>query len=209
VKRGHRRKIAKVVRTIGVGEKAVAKGHCSLTLMCDLDEGTVEYIAEDHKQESLASYYRSLFSQQLVSIAAVTMDMWPPYFQATAAWVPEVTSKIVFDRFHIMGYLGKSVDMVCKQEHCGLLAAGNEILTRSKSFWLYCQENVPPKRREEFDILRRKALIVGRAWALKEAFRHLLAYVYPASGWKRWYFWATHSRLSPHAQGGQDCSPAY
>ena len=47
---------------------------------------------------------------------------------------------------------------------------------------------------------------VGRAWALKEAFRHLWAYVYPASGWKfwkRWYFWAPHSRLAPMRQAAQ------
>jgi Transposase len=38
------------------------------------------------------------------------------------------------------------------------------------------------------------------AWAIKEALRRLWHYVYPASGWKfwkRWYFWATHSRLEP------------
>ena len=41
---------------------------------------------------------------------------------------------------------------------------------------------------------------MGRAWAIKEALRCLWHYVYPASGWKfwkRWYFWATHSRLQP------------
>ena len=35
---------------------------------------------------------------------------------------------------------------------------------------------------------------------LKEALRRLWHYLYLASGWKflkRWYFWATHSRLQP------------
>src|SRR3990172_2290947 len=40
VKRGRQRKVAKVVRRIGVDEKAAAKGHRSLTLVCDLEEGT-------------------------------------------------------------------------------------------------------------------------------------------------------------------------
>ena len=56
------------------------------------------------------------------------------------------------------------------------------------------------RRREEFTALRRQALKVGRAWAIKEALRCLWHCVYPASGWtcwKRWYFWATHSRLAP------------
>ncbi len=206
VRRGQERKMAKTVRTIGVDEKAVAKGHRYLTLVCDLEEGTVEHIADDRKQESLAGYYRSLSPHQLAGIEAVAMDMWVPYLQATRAWVPEAASKIVFDRFHVMGYLGKAVDTVRKQEHRELLAAGDGTLTGSKYLWLYSQENVPLKRREEFDALRRKALKVGRAWALKEAFRHLWAYVYPASGWKfwkRWYFWATHSRLAPMRQAAQ------
>lgn len=206
VKRGQQRKTAKVVRTIGVDEKAVAKGHRYLTMVCDLEEGTVEHIAEDRKQESLASYYRNLSPQQLAGIEAVAMDMGGPYLQATRAWVPGAASKIVFDRFHVMSYLGKAVDTVRKHEHRELLAAGDGTLTGSKYLWLYSQENVPPKRREEFNILRGKALKVGRAWALKETFRHLWAYVYPAAGlkfWKRWYFWATHSRLPPMRKAAQ------
>ena len=49
VKRGQQRKTAKVVRTIGVDEKAVAKGHRYLTMVCYLEEGTVEHIAERSK----------------------------------------------------------------------------------------------------------------------------------------------------------------
>ena len=56
VTRGRVRKQTRVVRRIGVDENAVAKGHRYLTLVCDLDEGTVEYLAEDRSQESLTSY---------------------------------------------------------------------------------------------------------------------------------------------------------
>src|SRR3990172_381473 len=198
VKRGRQRKVAKVVRRIGVDEKAAAKGHRYLTLVCDLEEGTVEHIAEDRKQESLDGYYQGLSKKQLAGIEAVAMDMWEPYIQATLARVPEAAGKIVFDRFHVMGYLGKAVDTVRKQEHRELMASGDETLKGSKYLWLYSQENVPERRRDEFDALRRKALKVGRAWAIKEALRRLWHYVYPDSGWKfwkRWYFWATHSRL--------------
>ena len=200
VTRGRQRKARTIVRRIGVDEKAVAKGHRYLTLVCDLDEGTVEYIAEDRKQESLDSYYAGLTPEQLDGIKAVAMDMWEPYVQATWARVPEAAEKIVFDRFHIMGHLGQAVDTVRKHEHRVLLASGDKTLKGSKYLWLYSRENVPEGRRKEFATLRRQALKVGRAWALKEALRRLWHYVYPASGWtfwKRWYFWATHSRLEP------------
>jgi transposase len=200
VKRGRQRKGPKVVRRLGVDEKAAAKGHRYLTLVCDLEEGTVEHIAEERKKESLEGYYQGLSEEQLAGIEAVAMDMWEPYIQATRQRVPEAAGKIVFDRFHVMGYLGKAVDTVRKQEHRELMASGDETLKGSKYLWLYSRENVPEPRRDEFDALKRKELKVGRAWAIKESLRRLWHYVYPASGWKfwkRWYFWATHSRLEP------------
>jgi transposase len=60
VTRGRVRKTTRRVRRIGVDEKAAAKGHRYLTLVGDLDEGTVEHIAEDPKQESLDGYYAGL-----------------------------------------------------------------------------------------------------------------------------------------------------
>ena len=206
VKRGRQRKAPKVVRRLGVDEKAAAKGHRYLTLVCDLEEGTVEHIAEERKKESLEGYYQGLSEEQLAGIEAVAMDMWEPYIQATLARVPEAAGKIVFDRFHVMCYLGKAVDTVRKQEHRALMAAGDETLKGSKYLWLYSRENVPQQRRDEFNALRRKELKVGRAWAIKESLRGLWHYVYPASGWKfwkRWYFWAMHSRLEPVRKAAQ------
>jgi len=206
VTRGRARKVRTVVRRIGVDEKAAAKGHRYLRLVCDLDEGTVEHIAEDRKQESLDGYYAALSQEQLNGIEAVAMDMWEPYIQATRARVPDAAAKIVFDRFHIMGHVSNAVDTVRKQEHQELMALGDETLKGSKYLWLYSRENVPERRRNEFAALRRQALKVGRAWALKEALRGLWHYVYPASGWKfwkQWYFWATHSRLKPMCQAAE------
>jgi len=200
VTRGRHRKAPKVVRQIGVDEKAAAKGHTYLTLVCDLDEGTVEHIAEDRKTESLNGYYKGLSKEQLAGIEAVAMDMWEPYINATLDHVPDAAGKIVFDRFHVMGYVGKAVDTVRKQEHRVLMASGDETLKGSKYLWLYSRENVPDRRRNEFNALKRQELKVGRAWAIKEALRRLWHYVYPASGgkfWRQWYFWATHSRLEP------------
>jgi hypothetical protein len=51
VARGQRAKKASVVTHIGVDEKAVAKGQTYMTLVCDIDRGIVEYIADDRKQE--------------------------------------------------------------------------------------------------------------------------------------------------------------
>lgn len=165
VTRGRARKPTRIVRRIGVDEKAAAKGHRSLTLVCDVDEGTVAHIAEDRTLESLDGYYAGLTQEQLDGIEAGAMDMWEPYIQATRAQVPDADEKIVFDRFHVMGHIGKAVDTVRKQEHRDLMASGDETFKGSKYLWLYSRENVPERRQDEFAALRRQELKVGRAWA--------------------------------------------
>ena len=86
--RGRTRKVRTVVQRISVDETAAAKGHRYLTLVCDLDDGTVEHIAEDRTQESLDGYYARLTKEQRDGIEVVTMDMWEPYIQATLGRCP-------------------------------------------------------------------------------------------------------------------------
>ena len=83
VARGQRAKRRRVIAHLGVDEKAVAKRHRYVTLVCDLDRSTVEYIADDRKQTSLDAYYQSLSPEQLAGIEAVAMDMWDPFVAST------------------------------------------------------------------------------------------------------------------------------
>ena len=75
VERGLRAKKQRVIAHLGVDEKAVARRHQYVTLVCDLDRSTVEYIADDRKKTSLDAYYQSLSKEQLAGIEAVAMDM--------------------------------------------------------------------------------------------------------------------------------------
>ncbi|MCA9499050.1 MAG: transposase [Nitrospirales bacterium] len=63
------------MRQTGIDEKAAAKGHKYLTLVCDLDEGTVKCTAENRKQENLDGYYAELAPKQSDGMEAVAMDM--------------------------------------------------------------------------------------------------------------------------------------
>lgn len=199
VQRGQRRKRPKVVPLIGVDEKAFRKGHKYMTVVCDLERGTVEHVAEDRKTTSLESFYEGLHPEQLEGIEAVAMDMWQPYMKATRAWVPGADQKIVFDRFHVMGHIGKAVDTVRKREHRALMAAGDDTLKGTKYLWLFSQENLPDRHRPTLEVLKTMNLRVGKAWAIKESFRHL--WDYHVIGWarrffKKWFFWATHFRVA-------------
>ena len=84
VARGQQAKPVGVPAQLGVDEKAAAKGHRYLTLVCDLAQGTVEYIGDDRKQASLDGYFAGLTLAQRESIVAIAMDLWAPYVESCA-----------------------------------------------------------------------------------------------------------------------------
>lgn len=200
VERGQRAKRQRVLPRLGVDEKAIAKGHRYFTVVSDLDGGTVEYVGDERTYASLAGFYRSLSPEQLAGIEAVAMDMWEPFISATQAHVPGAASKIVFDRYHVMTHMVEAVDTVRKAEHKALRALGDETLSGTKYLWLYSEENLPEQHAQWFAALRGLHLKTARAWAIKESLRDLWRYQrrgWAERHWRRWYFWATHSRLQP------------
>lgn len=200
VARGQLSKAKRVIAHLGVDEKAVARRHRYVTLVCDLDRSTVEYIADDRKKTSLDAYYMSLSEEQLAGIEGVAMDMWEPFVSSTVAHVPDGRSKIVFDRFHIMKHMTDAVDRVRRSEHRRLHAEGDDTLKGTKYVWLTSEENLRESGAERLAGLRALRLQTGRAWAIKEELRDLWEYRrkgWALRHWKHWYFWATHSRLKP------------
>lgn len=200
VLRGRGAKQAALPRHLGVDEKAIAKGHRYMTLVCDLERARVEYIGEQRKEHSLAAYFQAFPLEKRRHIEAISLDMWPPYINACRANVPQAATKMVFDRFHLMRHVLEAVDRVRKREHRDLLQAGDATLSKTKYLWLYSAENVPERSRERFEQIRACELKTARAWALKESLRKLWEcrnHGQALRFWKRWYFWATHSRLAP------------
>jgi transposase len=120
VARGLQRRTQEVVPPLGVDEKAMAKGHRSLTVVADLTQSRVLYLAEDRKQESWDGFWATLTPKQLAGIEAIAMDLWEPYVQSTRAHVAEAEDKIVFDKFPVAKPLHDAVDRVRRTEHRGL-----------------------------------------------------------------------------------------
>jgi transposase len=99
-----------------------------------------------------------------------------------------------------MQHVVDAVDKVRKQEHKALMQKGDATLVRSKYLWLTNPENMTDRARVRFAELKGIELKTGRAWALKESLRTLWNHTSVTEAtkfWKRWYFWATHSRLPP------------
>lgn len=200
VERGLARKADTPIEYIGVDEKAFRKGHSYMTVVCDLDKGTVEHVAEDRSAASLESYYAQLSQTQRQSIAAVAMDMWEPYVQATAGGLENGADKIVFDRFHIMKQMNHAVDKVRLAEHRMLSGWGCNLLKGTKHWWLYGKENLPDRHRRDFAQVKDRHLKTSRAWAIKETLRELWSYTsktWAGKFFAHWFGWAKRSKLTP------------
>ena len=200
VARGLARKPHVVPARIGVDEKAAGRGQDYITVVSNIDTGTVEYLADERRQTSLDGFFEKFSTEERERIEAVAMDMWDPYITSTRDHLADADQKIVFDRYHLMKYLTGAVDTVRKQENRALVAAGDKSLSGSKYLWLYSAENLPERHQDRFGVLRGSDLKTARAWAIKESLRHFWSY--KRRGWgekhfRRWYFWATHSRLQP------------
>ena len=188
------------LRRIGIDEKAVLKGHQYITIVYDLETAHVVWMGRDRTEATLDRFFASLPDEVLGQIDCITMDMWKPFAASCRKWIEEADEKTVLDRFHLTRHLGEAVDQVRKQEHRALREEGIELLSKTKWDWLYNVENLPPEREARYERLRQYDLKTVRAHAIKENFRHFWSYIYPANArkfFKRWYFWASHSRMKP------------
>ncbi len=200
VQRGLQRRSVSELQYIGVDEKSFLKGHRYATVLSDLEKACVLDVAQDRKEESLAELFRRIPEEQREEIAAVAIDMWEPYINAVQTLLPE--ADIVHDKFHIAKYLGEAVDKVRKAEHKSLLKNGVEDLKGTKYLWLTNPANWTVEQKQQFKGLKDKELKVGRAWAIKDMFSDLWVYTYEKAArnfFKKWYWWATHARLTPIA----------
>lgn len=104
VKRGRERK-KDHPSIMGIDEKSYRKGHKYITLVYDMVNNGVDYIAYDRKKRSLDEYYDTLTMEERSNIKAISMDMWDPFMSSTMDHVPDASSRIVFDRFHVMKHV--------------------------------------------------------------------------------------------------------
>ncbi len=197
VKRGISRKISHPM-VIGVDEKSYRKGHKYITLVYDMENSGVDYIAYDRKKESLDEYYRTLSKDQISAITAVSIDMWDPFMSSTVENVPDADSKIAFDRFHVMKHINEAVDATRKSGNKKLAKSGIMDLKGTRYIWLYSEINLPEKYREKYNELRNADLLTGKAYSMKENIRNLWDMPSKEEGRKYrriWYNWIIHSSI--------------
>jgi transposase len=93
VARGLAAKPMQAPARVGVDEKAAGRGQDYITVLTDIDTGTVDYLADQCRQTSLDAHFARFAPCQLEQIQAVAMDMWPPTSTRCANTCPRPTGQ--------------------------------------------------------------------------------------------------------------------
>jgi transposase len=183
------------VERVGVDETAARRGHDYITLFVDLDAARLLFATPGKESQTVAAFTADLTERGGAAgrVRAVACDMSPAFTKGVRESLPE--AELTYDRFHVMQLLGAAVDEVRREE-----VRASPVLKGTRYLWLSNEENLRPAQQEQLAGLRLKQLKTGRAYALRLGLQGLYQQtdrVRGAEYLKRWYFWATHSRLEP------------
>jgi transposase len=180
---------------LGIDEFSLRKGHVYMTSFSDLEASRVVYLGESRRKEVVEEFVEDLRGRGIDpgQIDLVCCDMWDPYLHGLRNHVSQ--ARVVFDRFHIMHQLNKAIEKVRWLEQ-----KENKALKKTRYLWLKNPRNLTREQEEQLEELKRLDLKIVRAYHIKLAlarFWELMDPIHAACYLKRWYFWATHSRLKP------------
>lgn len=183
---------------IGIDELSRQKGHVYVTNVYDLKAKRLIWSGEGRSQDTLRAFFEEHGEALKQRVKGVCCDMWQPYIDMIKEHWPEAT--LVFDRFHIMQQLLRALDEVRRDEARELKKTNPELLKRTRYLWLKNPERLTDKQRARLGHLEKLNLRCHRAYLLKESFREFFEYKHRGSAarfLKKWFWWATHSRLKP------------
>jgi transposase len=183
------------VKKISVDETSKAKGHNYVSVFTDLDEAKVLFVAEGRESSVFKSFTEDLkvHNGKEENISTACMDLSKSFIKGAGDELPQ--SQIVFDKFHVVGYVNKALDEVRRQEQ-----KANPLLNNSRYAFLHNPENTTEKQKQKLDKLCELNLKTVRAYNIKLALQDiysLMSSYYAEQKLKQWYFWATHCRLQP------------
>jgi transposase len=184
------------VTQVGIDETAARRGHDYVSLFVDLSERKVLFVAPGKDAATVAAFALDLQAHQGDPQAntEVSADMSPAFIKGVGDHLPNAS--LTFDKFHVVGLVNNTVDEVRRLER-----KLHPELSGTRYVWLKNPANLTANQEQQiqtFDFTRR-LLKTTRAYQIRLVFQDL--YDQPAEDaeyyLKRWYFWATHSRIQP------------
>ena len=182
------------VSQVGLDETSRSKGHRYITVFMDLDQRRIVYVTEGKGANTLTAFKADLEEHggQAEKVNEFSLDMSRAFQSGIEKEFPH--AQITFDQFHLMKLLNEAVDEVRKQEQ-----KEHPELKGSKYLWLKNEWNQSARQKELFQSIRTLELKTNKAHHLKGVFQDVFS-CSPEDGeslLRRWYYWATHSRLQP------------
>ena len=185
------------VTVVGIDETSVRKNHVYVSLFVDIEEKRTIFVTEGKDHTVIQAFVSDLVAHggQPDNIDQVSCDMSPAFIKGVEANLPNAS--VVFDRFHVSKVINEAVDKVRKSE-----VEKNPILKGSKYIFLKNRENLTAYQKQRLEGIQLSGLNLKtmKALNIREAFQQI--YQAPTSEMfdkllRKWYFWATHSRINP------------
>jgi len=188
------------LKSVGIDETSKKKGHDYISLFVDMEKRKTVFITEGKSSETVVNFVKDLKNHgaDAVNIKDVSCDMSPAFIKGVKENLPN--AEITFDKFHILKIINQAVDKVRKEE-----AQSHDILKSTKYIFLKNHRNLSKLQSKKLSELAMPKLNLKaiRALHIRENFQE----IYNAETQedfeillKKWYFWATHSKLEPIKQ---------
>jgi transposase len=182
-------------KRLGIDEFSLRKGQVYMTAFSDLDASRVVFLAEGRKKGVVGEFIEDLETRGVDpgQIEVVCCDMWDPYLNGIGTHLHE--ARVVFDRFHVMAQMNMALETVRRREQ-----QENVVLKKSRFLWLKNPANLTTGQEARLKSLKRLDLKTARAYQIKLALARFWEFRHPGRAiayLRRWYYWATHSRLEP------------
>jgi transposase len=176
-------------------ETAAKRGHDYVSLFVDLATRRVMFVADGKDAATVEQFAADLQAHggAAANITEVCIDMSPAFIKGTKEHLP--AASITFDKFHAVKIVNEAVDMVRRTEQ-----KSRPELQKSRYVWLKNQANLTKTQNDTLTSLADLNLKTARAYQIRLGFQDL--YDQPTreaalAFFKKWYFWATHSKLRP------------
>jgi transposase len=189
------------ITAIGIDEIAYRVGHKYVTLVYQINQGTIRllWVGKDRTTKTLLKFFYFFGDERASKLEYVCSDMWKPYLKVIKKKASQAIH--VLDRFHIVQKINKAIDVVRAKEYKKLVEEKKApVLKNARWCLLKRPENLSEKQEVKLSELLKFNLKSVRAYLLKEDFDGLWHYVSP--GWAskfidRWIKRVMYSKIDP------------
>lgn len=181
------------ITSIGVDETSRRKGHEYITVFADINSGRVIFVCKGKDASTLSAFSKELkgHNGSPEQIKDICCDMSPAFIKGISDEFP--LSSVIFDKFHIIKLVNEAVDEVRRLEQLM-----NQILKNTRYIWLKNPSSLTKQQLKELGGLKDLNLRTVRAYNIKLALQEFWKFEDRETAeayFKKWYFWATHSKL--------------